>query len=32
VTHYFYQVQGGKHTTIAPAGDNEADFVAQPWM
>jgi len=25
-------VQGGKHTTIAPAGDNEADFVAQPWM
>ena len=32
VTHYFYQVQNGTHTTIAPAGDNEADFVPQPWM
>jgi hypothetical protein len=32
VTHYFYQVQGGKHVTIAPQGSNEADFVPQPWM
>jgi branched-chain amino acid transport system substrate-binding protein len=32
VTHYFYQVQGGKHVVIAPQGSNEADFVPQPWM
>ena len=32
VTHYFYQVQGGKHVAIAPQGSNEADFVPQPWM
>jgi len=32
VIHYFYQVQGGKHTAIAPQGNNEADFMPQPWM
>ena len=32
VTHYFYQVQGGKHVTIAPSGSNEADFVKPAWM
>ena len=32
VTHYFYQVQGGKHVTIAPAGSNEAEFVKPAWM
>ena len=32
VTHYFYQVQGGKHVVIAPQGSNEADFAPQPWM
>jgi branched-chain amino acid transport system substrate-binding protein len=32
VTHYFYQVQDGRHTVIAPVGDNEADFIPAPWM
>ncbi|CAB4947093.1 MAG: ABC transporter substrate-binding protein [Actinobacteria bacterium] len=32
VTHYFYQVQNGRHTVIAPADDAEAEFVPQPWM
>ena len=32
VTHYFYQVQDGRHTVIAPADDSEAPFKAQPWM
>lgn len=32
VTHYFYQVQDGRHTVIAPADDAEAAFVEQPWM
>lgn len=32
VTHYFYQVQGGRHTVISPADAAEADFQAQPWM
>lgn len=32
VTHYFYQVQDGRHTVIAPANDSEAPFKAQPWM
>lgn len=32
VTHYFYQVQDGRHTVIAPVGDNEADFTPAPWM
>jgi branched-chain amino acid transport system substrate-binding protein len=32
VTHYFYQVQDGRHTVIAPLGDNEADFTPAPWM
>ena len=32
VTHYFYQVQDGRHTVIAPADDAEAQFVPQPWM
>ena len=32
VTHYFYQVQNGQHTTVAPADDAEAAFVPQPWM
>ena len=32
VTHYFYQVQGGRHTTIAPEGDAEAAFVKPAWM
>lgn len=32
VTHYFYQVQDGRHTVIAPVGDNEADFTLAPWM
>ena len=32
VTHYFYQVQGGRHTTIAPDGDAEAAFVKPAWM
>lgn len=32
VTHYFYQVQDGRHTVIAPSEDSEAAFAAQPWM
>jgi branched-chain amino acid transport system substrate-binding protein len=32
VTHYFYQVQDGRHTVIAPSEDAEAAFVPQPWM
>jgi len=32
VTHYFYQVQNGKHTVIAPADDAEAPFQLQPWQ
>jgi hypothetical protein len=32
VTHYFYQVQGGRHTTIAPDGDAEAAFAKPAWM
>lgn len=32
VTHYFYQVQDGRHTVIAPADDAEAPFKPQPWM
>ncbi|MGA0207913.1 MAG: ABC transporter substrate-binding protein [Ilumatobacteraceae bacterium] len=31
-THYFYQVQGGRHTVIDPFNDAEAQFVAPPWM
>lgn len=32
VTHYFYQVQDGRHTVIDPAVDAEAAFVLAPWM
>jgi hypothetical protein len=32
VTHYFYQVQDGRHTVIAPGVDAEAPFKAQPWQ
>lgn len=32
VTHYFYQVQDGRHTVIEPAFDAEAPFVLAPWM
>lgn len=32
VTHYFYQVQDGRHTVIAPSEDSEAPFAQQPWM
>jgi branched-chain amino acid transport system substrate-binding protein len=32
VTHYFYQVQDGRHTVIAPSEDSEAPFAPQPWM
>ncbi len=32
VTHYFYQVQDGRHTAIAPEDDAEAAFKPQPWM
>lgn len=32
VTHYFYQVQDGRHTVIAPTNDAEAPFKAQPWQ
>jgi len=32
VTHYFYQVQNGRHTVIAPSDDAEAAYVAQPWQ
>ena len=32
VTHYFYQVQDGRHTVIAPSEDSEAAFAPQPWM
>lgn len=32
VTHYFYQVQNGRHTVIEPADDAEAPFVPAPWM
>lgn len=32
VTHYFYQVQGGRHTVIEPADDAEAAFTPAPWM
>lgn len=32
VTHYFYQVQDGRHTVIAPSEDAESPFKAQPWM
>lgn len=32
VTHYFYQVQDGRHTVISPEIDAEASFAAAPWM
>lgn len=32
VTHYFYQVQDGRHTVIEPADDAEAAFTPAPWM
>ncbi len=32
VTHYFYQVQDGRHTVIAPSIDSEAPYQAQPWQ
>lgn len=32
VTHYFYQVQGGRHTVISPDTDAEAAFAPAPWM
>ncbi|CAB4885606.1 MAG: ABC transporter substrate-binding protein [Actinobacteria bacterium] len=32
VTHYFYQVQDGRHTVISPDTDAEATFVPAPWM
>jgi branched-chain amino acid transport system substrate-binding protein len=32
VTAQFFQVQDGRHTTIAPEGYNEASFVNPPWM
>jgi ABC-type branched-subunit amino acid transport system substrate-binding protein len=32
VTHYFYQVQDGRHTVIEPADDAEAPFTPAPWM
>ena len=32
VTHYFYQVQDGRHTVIAPDNDAEAAFVPPAWM
>ncbi len=32
VTHYFYQVQDGRHTVIEPEFDAEASFVVAPWM
>ena len=32
VSHYFYQVQGGRHTVIEPADDAEAPFIPPPWM
>ena len=32
VTHYFYQVQDGRHTVISPDNDSEAPFAAAPWM
>jgi len=32
VTHYFYQVQDGRHTVIAPDIDAEAPFAPAPWM
>jgi branched-chain amino acid transport system substrate-binding protein len=32
VTHYFYQVQDGRHTVIAPSDDAEAQFKPAPWM
>ncbi|MBI1352164.1 MAG: ABC transporter substrate-binding protein [Actinomycetales bacterium] len=32
VTHYFYQVQDGRHTVIAPTGDAEAPYKPQPWQ
>lgn len=32
VTHYFYQVQDGRHTVIDPIDDAEAQFVIAPWM
>jgi len=32
VTHYFYQVQDGRHTVIDPIDDAESQFVTAPWM
>lgn len=32
VTHYFYQVQDGRHTVIAPTSDAEAPYKPQPWQ
>jgi hypothetical protein len=32
VTYQFFQVQDGRHTTIAPDGFAEASFVQPPWM
>jgi branched-chain amino acid transport system substrate-binding protein len=32
VTYQFFQVQNGRHVTIAPDGFNEASFVKPPWM
>ena len=32
VTHYFYQVQDGRHTVISPDTDAEAAFAPAPWM
>ena len=32
VTHYFYQIQDGRHTVISPDNDSEAPFAAAPWM
>lgn len=32
VTHYFYQVQDGRHTVIAPTDDAEAPYKNQPWQ
>jgi len=32
VTHYFYQVQDGRHTVIDPVVDAEAEFILAPWM
>lgn len=32
VTYQFFQVQNGRHTTIAPEGFAEASFVKPPWM